>query len=150
MLHTSSVSWVLIGTYVLRLLSFNWYTRSPMSRASRLRRRLREGPPQRELLVEVAMSTQPSERRLGNAMFWPSFKNEAKIWLFDTALFLWHSHFCQSGSHSNIYEGQSLTPVLCRSWYPLSGDIFENLEKNNFLFRFCSFIKIIEFTLFLC
>ena len=43
---------------------------------------------------------------------------------------------------------KSLTPVFWCSWCPLYGDIFEHLEKNHFLFRFCTFIKIIDFTLF--
>ena len=43
---------------------------------------------------------------------------------------------------------RSLTPVFRSSWWPLSGDIFENFEKNHFPFRFCTFLKIIDFTLF--
>ena len=43
---------------------------------------------------------------------------------------------------------KSFTPVFRSSWWPLSGDIFEKFEKNHFPFRFCTFLKIIDFTLF--
>ena len=74
--------------------------------------------------------------------FCPSFKNETKIWLFDTALFLW-LHFHKVVVTLTIFKQKfEREPEV---WHLFS----DALEKIIF-FSILHFCQIIDFTLFLC
>ena len=83
--------------------------------------------------------------------FFPSIKNVAAVWFFDTALFLWHVLFSQSRHASHNYKKyfekkiKGFIYILSSSFPALFGSTFENFQKNHFLLHFGTFLKIKDF-----
>ena len=83
--------------------------------------------------------------------FFPSIKNVADVWFFNTALFLWHVLFSQSRHASHNYKNTLRRKIkgfiyfLSSSCLALFGSIFENFQNINFLLHFGTFLKIKDF-----
>ena len=77
--------------------------------------------------------------------FFSNFKNKAVFEKINTALFLWHALFSQSGSSSNIFLNTfikkiiDLVPFLSSFWPDLSVSIFLKFQKK---YIFCSILAL--------